>query len=107
MNRRDNDTSSSVCSVDFSRYSHVGASCPPQQSLVIVLRTNSEATAQRSACRLKMIDRQTQSAIGRQLRILYDNACAATVPDHLVRLLEELDRKDPASAVIPSRISKI
>lgn len=41
----------------------------------------------------RMLDRQIQAAIGEQLRVLYNDAATAPVPESFIKLLDELAAK--------------
>lgn len=45
----------------------------------------------------RMVDRRTQAAIGQQLRSMYNDVATAPVPDRLLALLDELEKKSSDS----------
>lgn len=75
-----------------------GPSGKPQGGLVVVLQTENEQSGSAAVVvRSRMVDRQTQAAIGRQLKTLYDSVAAAPVPERFLELLAQLERKGSKS----------
>lgn len=65
--------------------------------LVVVMPERSQTRVTLSGPQGRMVDRQTQAAIGQQLRSLYNEIATSPVPDRLLKLLQQLDEKGSGS----------
>ncbi len=66
---------------------------PRGASLVVALSTPQSDPVGAGRFDPRVLDRQIQAAIGAQLRLLYNDVATAPVPEHLSRLLDELEAK--------------
>ena len=64
---------------------------------MVVMPERSQTRVSVSGPEERMVDRQTQAAIGQQLRSLYNEIATAPVPDRFLKLLQQLDEKGGGS----------
>lgn len=73
------------------------ASSTPQQGGIVVAlpfeQSAAETPKESEAVDGRLVDRQIQAAIGRQLRMMYNDVASEPVPDKLLKLLDELSSK--------------